>query len=260
MKIVILGSGNVATHLALALSKQHKILTVYSRKLKNAEKLANRITAKATNKIIEVNDSADIYIIAVKDDAIENVINELPGVKGIVTHTAGSVSIEILKRFPNHGVFYPFQTFTKNKDLDFSNVPVLIEGNNKITTQKIIELAGSVTGKVYNVNSGQRLKLHISAVFACNFVNHFYHIAETILKEADLPFELLLPLIDETAQKVHISPPFEAQTGPASRNDQNTIRKHLEILKSLGADSVADIYSRLSKEIMELHRFDKQKK
>lgn len=256
MKIVILGSGNVATHLTLALSRQHNILTVYSRNRDNAEQLANKIKTKATNSIKEIPATADIYIIAVNDDAIGTVVDDLPQLNGIVAHTAGSIPIEALNKFSNHGVFYPFQTFSKDKDIDLSNVPILIEGNNAETFQKLNDLAVSVTNKIYNVNSAQRLTLHISAVFACNFVNYFYHIAETLLKEADLPFELLLPLIDETAQKVHITSPLNAQTGPAIRNDRNTIQKHLKVLQNAGANDLADIYSKHSKEISELYRHD----
>ncbi len=253
MNIVILGSGNVATHLALTLSRQHNILTIYSRNPNNAEQLAHKIKTKATDKIIEIPAIADIYIIAVKDDAIRSVVDELPQLNGVVVHTTGSISIEALNKFSDHGVFYPFQTFSKDKELDLSKVPILIEGNNEETLLKLNDLAGSVTNKVYTVNTGQRLMLHISAVFACNFVNYFYHIAETILKEADLPFELLLPLIDETAKKVHTTSPLQAQTGPASRNDKKTIQKHVDLLLKMNKKKSALLYKEISDDITELH-------
>jgi predicted short-subunit dehydrogenase-like oxidoreductase (DUF2520 family) len=258
MDIALIGSGNVATHLALALIKHHNIVTVYSRTLENAQILADRINSTATDSIKDLPSEADIYIIAVKDDAIKRITDELSGFKGVIVHTAGSISIDILKSFPKHGVFYPFQTFSKNKEVDPNNIPVLIESNNRDTLQVLRELATSITGNVYEVNSEQRLMLHISAVFACNFVNHFYFVAETILSKAGLPFNLLLPLIDETAHKVHTSSPFTAQTGPASRNDNNTVKKHLKILQGLGEHDLAELYDRISKDITELHHHKKK--
>ena len=258
MDIVIIGSGNVATHLATALNEHHNIVSVYSRTIKNAEILAGKINSKATDNLKELPSKADVYIISVKDDAVSRIYEELPDLKGIIVHTAGSIPIDVLKKHPEHGVFYPFQTFSKNKALDFSSIPVLIEANNSETLQSLKDLASSITGKIYEVSSTQRLMLHISAVFACNFVNHFYFIAESILIKAGLPFELLLPLIDETAHKVHASSPSAVQTGPASRNDKNTVQKHLKILQNLGENDLAELYERISKEITELHHHKKK--
>jgi len=260
MDIVIIGSGNVATHLGKALKSTHNIVTVFSRNIEKASELADMVGAKAVNNLKDIPANADFYIISVKDDAIKNIVNLTDKVNGIVMHTAGSISIDELNHFSSYGVFYPFQTFTKNKEVNFNNIPVLIEGNTDETRKKIHDLALSISEKVYNVSSEQRLMLHISAVFACNFVNHFYHIAETILKKADLPFDLLIPLITETADKVQSTSPFLAQTGPASRNDQDTIQKHLDVLHRLNEKRAENIYREISEDISEIHKDSNQKK
>ena len=258
MNIVIIGSGNVATHLAQALKNRHSTVSVYSRNMENALSLAKKTGSKATDNINDLPRDADFYIISVKDDAISDIAALLPDTEGTVVHTAGSVPIGILNRFKNHGVFYPFQTFSKDKPLDFKGVPVLIEGNSEETEEKIYDLAKSVTDNVYKITSEQRLLLHISAVFACNFVNYFYNIADTILQKAGLPFDLLLPLIDETAKKIHTNRPVEVQTGPASRNDSETMKKHLDLLMKLNEKKTASLYREISKQILETQNSKKR--
>ena len=260
MDIVIIGSGNVATHLTEALNSKHNIVSVYSRKKENAGQLAEKFKANATDNIQDIPSDADFYIISVKDDAISEITALMPKVDGIVAHTAGSVPMDILNKFRSYGVLYPFQTFSKDKAINFRDVPVLIEGNTEETTKKLTDLAESLTKKVFEVSSEQRLVLHLTAVFSCNFVNHFYHIAENILQKADLPFELLLPLIDETAKKVRVKRPFDAQTGPAVRNDTQTIEKHIDILLKLNEKKTASLYREISDHIIETHKRDKRKK
>ncbi len=258
MNIVIIGSGNVATHLAQAFKSKHYTVSIFSRNKENALSLAKKTGSKAIFNINDFPQNTDFYLISVKDDAISNIAALLPDTGATVVHTAGSIPIGILNRFKNHGVFYPFQTFSKDKPLDFKDVPVLIEGNSEETEEKIYYLAKSVTDSVYKITSEQRLLLHISAVFACNFVNYFYNIADTILQKADLPFGLLLPLIDETAKKIHTNRPIEVQTGPASRNDSETMKKHLDLLMKLNEKKTASLYREISKQILETQNSKKR--
>lgn len=249
MQIVLIGSGNVATHLGLALHQaNHQIIQVYSRELANAKQLARKIDAEAIHSLDNIVENADLYIISVKDDAIEGVIGALPEIKGMVVHTAGSISVDVLKRFDNYGVFYPFQTFTKEAVLEFSNIPVLVEGNNDNNRNFLSDLAKQISTNVLKASSYQRGQLHIAAVFACNFVNHMYILADEVLKDSGLPFELMHPLIMETAAKVKKISPHMAQTGPASRNDQHVIHKHIQSLE--GKEELQSIYKLISNSII----------
>mgnify|MGYP001458403210 CR=1 FL=1 len=255
--IVILGAGNVATHLSIALYKSgFKIKCVYSKSIENAKKLAQKIEAHYTNEINHLPVEADLYIIAVKDEIIEQIIAHLDLKYGIIVHTAGSISIDIFKnRFENYGVFYPLQTFTKNRELDFSDIPLCIEANSKILENKLFTLAKSLTKTVVYVDSENRKKLHLAAVFACNFSNHMYAIAAEIIKNSDLPFELLIPLINETAKKAIDCNPVNAQTGPAVRNDKNVIQNHMEMLKEF--PEFEKIYRFVSDSINKLNQHKK---
>ncbi len=251
MDIVLIGAGNVATQLGFALNKHHNITQVFSRQLTNASLLAGRLNAKATDNIESISDSADIYLISVSDDAITPLIEKLPHTKGTVAHTAGSVSVDVLNRFENHGIFYPFQTFTKNRDISFNNIPILIDGDKESTTEQLLKLASSVTTNTYIVDSAQRLLLHIAAVFASNFTNHLYHISKTISNSADLPFDILQPLVEETVSKAFETAPESSQTGPASRDDRQTMQKHIEMLNSsFGDNNLAELYKNISKRII----------
>jgi len=167
----------------------------------------------------------------------------------IHVHTAGSVSMAVFQeKKEKYGVFYPFQTFSKAKQLDFKKIPVFIEASHPEVEAVLCALASSVSNEVHQINSEQRLKLHIAAVFACNFVNHLYHVASDMLKSADLPFEVLKPLILETAGKVMQLTPEEAQTGPAKRNDTGVINKHLDALSE--SPDLRKIYQELSDMIL----------
>ncbi len=233
MRIVLIGSGNVASQLGLALhAANHNMLQVYSRDINNATLLADKINADPINDLTKIDYSADLYIISVKDDALKNVIQSLPVLEGIVCHTAGSIEIDVLSKFSNYGVFYPFQTITKNKDIDCYSLPILLEGNSETVLMELHKLAKAISQNVNEVSSLQRGQLHIAAVFACNFVNHMYRMADDLLKESNLSFDLLKPLILETANKVMSMAPSETQTGPASRNDMEVIEKHSRNLQS----------------------------
>jgi len=231
--IVILGAGNVATHLSLALKKANiSIKCVYSKTIAPAKELAHKVDAHYTNEIEHIPVEADLYIIAVKDDVITSIVDNLDMEYGIVVHTAGSVPMDVFqKKFSNYGVFYPLQTFSKKRDLDFNSVPICIEANSEQLERILIRLAKKLTETVELVDSEQRKVLHLAAVFACNFSNHMYAAASEIINNSGISFDLLKPLIKETVKKAIDNDPVKAQTGPAVRNDQEVISKHLEMLK-----------------------------
>jgi len=236
-KITIIGSGNVATILSkVFVNKGFSINQVFSKSKINAEILIEKLAAnqqiKITDNIAEIDDTSDIYIVCVKDDAIATVVNQILFKDKLIVHTSGSVDITVFNGFNQFGVFYPLQTFSKDKDTDVANVPFCIEGNTNQTTQLLIDLASSISKKVYEINSEQRKTLHLAAVFACNFTNYMYSIAEEITTKNNINFEVLKPLIQETAKKIEFQSPKEAQTGPAKRKDQQTINKHLAMLEN----------------------------
>ncbi len=231
--IVILGAGNVATHLSIA-SKQagFPIKCVYSKTIKAAKELALKVDSQYTDDLRGIPLEADLYIIAVKDEIIELIVDDLKLDYGTVVHTAGSISIDIFKKkFQNYGVFYPLQTFSKSREISFENIPICIEANNELLENKLLSLASNLSKRVYKIDSEKRKSLHLAAVFACNFSNHMFSIAQEIIKHSGISFDLLKPLIKETAQKAIDQEPLNAQTGPAIRNDENVILKHLEMLK-----------------------------
>lgn len=234
MNIVLIGAGNLATNLGKALhGTKHNIIQVYSRTIESAQTLANDLGCHATDSIMDVSTEADVYIIAVKDSVMEDVIGKLCDNKTdkIYMHTAGSMPMSIFSgKAKNYGVLYPMQTFSKNKSVDFSTIPFFIEANNTFGMEKIKEIAESVSNNVRYLSSDSRKSLHLAAVFACNFVNHCYALSAEVLEREGLPFDIMLPLIDETASKVHSVHPINAQTGPAVRYDENVINKQLQML------------------------------
>ena len=250
MRITIIGSGNVATHLAAAFKNAgHRIVQVYSRDMQNAALLAYHVGADAIDNFDHINPETDIFIISVKDDVIANVAEKLASHNALIAHTSGSTDIGVLQKFtPNAGVFYPLQTFSKTKEVDFLSVPLCIEGADEHITQTLTELARTVSNKVYQVSSTQRRVLHLSAVFACNFPNYLYDAARQLLEGSGMPFEMLRPLILETAVKVQSQAPKDAQTGPAVRGDENTMMAHLQMLNNEPA--LQEIYSLLSQAII----------
>lgn len=253
MKIIFIGAGNVATHLATELYKQqHSILQIYSRTSISAEVLAQKVDAEPITNIRTISPDADIYIFSVKDSILQELISQLPENKGIYIHTAGSLSINIFEGYAkSYGIFYPFQTFSKNREIEWENIPIFIEASDQDTLNRIKSIAEGVTQKVIELSSEKRKYLHLTGVFACNFVNYMYTISEDILAEIDLPFDVVLPLIEETCQKVHSLNPIEAQTGPAIRFDKNIIDKHLSLIHD---KKVNDIYRLISEKIYETHK------
>lgn len=228
IKVVLFGAGNVASHLAkiFIASNAVELVQVYSRSKKSLEQFTNIPTTTNLNNLAK----ADVYIIAIPDDAIANFSKKLPKLNGLLVHTSGSVAMDSIDVKHTRGVFYPLQTFSKDKSVDFKQVPICIEAEKDQDLHLLEKLAESISDKVFLINSKQRKSLHVAAVFVNNFTNHLYHIADNICKEHTVPFEILTPLIQETAHKINDLKPFEAQTGPAKRNDVKTIETHLALL------------------------------
>jgi predicted short-subunit dehydrogenase-like oxidoreductase (DUF2520 family) len=250
MRITLIGSGNVATHLGAAFKNAgHRIIQVYSRDMHNAALLACHIGAEAIDDLGHINHETDLFIISVKDDAIASIAQKLAKYQKLTVHTSGATTLNILLAFiPEAGVFYPLQTLSKNKEVDFLTVPLCIEGADEHITRVLVQLAQTISNKVYRVSSEQRKILHLAAVFACNFSNYLYGIAQQLLAQHQMDFELLRPLIMETAQKVQDHLPVEVQTGPAIRNDQDTLTTHLQILND--SPEWKTIYNVLSQAII----------
>ncbi len=232
MHITFIGSGNVATHLAAAFKNAgHVIVQVYSRDLQNASLLAYHVKAEAIDDLNQVNPETDLFVIAVKDDAIEYLAADLAQFQKLIVHTSGATGLQVMLKYtPQAGVFYPLQTFSKTKEVNFNTVPLCIEGADEQIASKLNELAYTITQNVYRINSAERKTLHLAAVFACNFPNYLYYLSQQLLAEHQLPFDLLRPLILETAEKVQEHLPGDVQTGPATRNDEKTMAAHLQQL------------------------------
>ncbi len=234
-RIVLLGAGRLATNLGLALKKAgHHVEAVYSRTMTAAETLAKQIGSIGTDDLKLLPQDADIYIVSVKDSALHDVISQLPTSRedAIFLHTAGSMSLDIWKgKVPHYGVFYPMQTFSKERIVDFQEIPVFLEASDEQTMTAMWQFAESISQHVYKLSTADRKYLHLAAVFACNFANHCYALSSDILAQHGLPFSVMLPLIDETARKVHSIAPSEAQTGPAVRWDENVISMQRSLLQ-----------------------------
>lgn len=232
MRVVLFGTGNVATRLGSALrEKNTEILQVFGRTEAAAADLARLLGCPFTTSQKEIISDADLYLLAVSDDAIPGLLSGIPVGDRLVVHTAGSVSMEVLAPFArNFGVFYPLQTLSKQKPVDFGNIPICLEANRPENLEKLDALARTISDKVVHIDSEQRAQLHLAAVFACNFVNRFYAIGDALLKEQQLDFDLLKPLIAETAAKALQFAPATVQTGPAVRNNRKVMEKHLKML------------------------------
>lgn len=254
MKIVLIGAGNLATHLGKALhAAGHDMVQVFSRTMQSAETLASLLDAEPLTDMAQVRDDADVYIFSVKDSALEQLISQLcGGEKKVFLHTAGSMPMSVFRgKALHYGVLYPMQTFSKQREVDFSIIPCFIEANDEFALKQIEGLAGQISHRVYQLSSEDRKYLHLSAVFACNFANHCYAASQELLQQHGVPFDVMLPLIDETAAKVHGMTPKEAQTGPAVRYDENVIGKQIQLLEN--QPYFQKIYDCMSKSIHELN-------
>lgn len=249
--LVLIGAGNLATQLGCSLAKKgFNIRQIYSYNIENAEALAEKLNAYATDNLKEIQLDADLYIVAVKDAVLLSVIDQMPVVKGVVAHTAGSLSIDMLLKFDNYGIFYPFQTFSKEREVNFESIPILIESSGVEVQEKLQKFGAKISKTVIQCDSNQRKQIHLAAVFACNFSNHMYAIAHDILQKNDISFDVIKPLIQETAHKVEELSPVKAQTGPAIRNDQNIIDKHLKLLTE--DVELTSLYKKITKRIQEI--------
>ena len=249
IKVSIIGSGNVAQHLIVALQNsiindaEIELVQAFARQKSTLSHLLdfNKITDDWKTLA-----EADLYIIAVSDESISAVSEQIPYKNKLVVHTSGGISLEILASNNRKGVFYPLQTFSKNKAVNFKSIPICLESQNASDYQLLQNVAQAISDSVFAINSEQRKALHLAAVFVNNFTNHLYKIGNDICIENNVPFEILKPLIQETAEKITQLPPNEAQTGPAIRNDIETINAHLSFLSD---ENQKNIYNILTQSI-----------
>jgi len=248
--IVILGTGNVASHLGRALKGVgFNIIHVYGRTIKDTKEMAEELSCDYVVEPSEITLDADLYILAITETAIVDVLEQLPKFNKLIVHTAGSVAIDILKDYSeNYGVFYPLQTFSKRDKMSYSDIPFCIEANSIKNLELLSEVAETISDDVRLVSSEERKLIHLAAVFACNFPNFLYAISEEILNKKGIGLDILLPLIKRTTEKIYASRPIDVQTGPAKRKDTETINKHLTLLED--SPEYKEIYKLLSEKIM----------
>lgn len=248
IKIVLLGGGNLAFHLTNEFihNSEIELVQVYNRSLEKIEYLKNKTSI--TNQFSALKE-ADVYIVCVSDDAIPEVSEQINFPNKLIVHTSGAMDLKALKSNTHIGVFYPLQSFSKDKKVDFSNIPICIEVENEQDLSLLFTLGMSLSDNCYNMNSDQRKHLHVAAVFVNNFVNHMYFIGNEICTENNIPFEILKPLIEETASKIKNLAPLEAQTGPAKRQDSKTLETHLDLI----TEDQQKIYKLLTQSIIDTH-------
>jgi len=248
-KIILIGSGSVATNLALNLDKnKYSVQQVFSRTKENAEILAKKINADFTNDINKLQ-KGDITLLCIKDDFIASFL-EGKLFQNLI-HTSGSKNINVLKNSAqDFGVLYPLQTFNKEVKINFTEIPILIEASTVKFKKVVLELASSLSNKVINITSKKRRQIHIAAVFACNFSHHMLSISKEIMDNEDLDYSLLLPLIEQNNKKSLLGDPQKLQTGPAKRNDVKLINEHIKEIKNLHHK---DIYRLLSDNIIKIN-------
>lgn len=214
VKIAVIGGGNVAWHLMSAFGACPDV---------DAVPVNSRTFASFPK-------DADLYLIAVKDSVVKDVSDKLPSVDGIVAHTSGSMDISVLSKHPHRGVFYPLQTFTKGDSLNYSQIPIFLEGISSYVSKMLRQTASLITDRVYEADGQLRRRLHLAAVFACNFSNRLYDIADSFLRESGFDFSVLLPLVRQTVDKLDRLTPSEAQTGPAVRGDLSVCDSQLRMI------------------------------
>lgn len=250
--VVLIGAGNLATSLAIALhNAQIPVTQIYSRTIESAKSLALRVGAEPINTIEQIRTTANIYIIALPDEVIPHVNVKLAKLNGIVVHTSGSTPISVFEGInaKGYGVFYPFQTFSRTKVIPFNNIPICLEASDNETFNQLNDLARNLSSTVVPMDSEQRKWLHLSGVFACNFTNHMLALAYHLTAEHNIDFNLVKPLVTETIRKAFEGNPSRFQTGPAIRNDKQTIERHVQMLSVIG---LADLYKELSLSIQNL--------
>ena len=247
--IILIGSGNVATHLGIALKKRdYNIVQVYSRSIENAKELAQKLNTDFTNDFTQLKD-ANLIIVSVNDDVISEVLSKLKNTA--IVHTSGSIGVNIFNdNFSNCGVFYPLQTFNKEVDVNISEVPFCVEGNSLKFENQLTQIAKRISNTVVVMDSEQRKQLHIAAVFASNFSNQMFTIADDLLAERNIDFKILLPLIKQTIAKLNTNKPKEVQTGPAKRKDKKIIQEHIDLIQE---KEIKELYKKISTNIIKTH-------
>lgn len=247
-QIVLFGSGNVASHLykAFSASDQAEIIQVFTRQKRKADFVSEKTEVISD---LEKLKSADLYLLAVSDSGIAEIASDLKESGILVAHTSGSTDISVLEKFENFGVFYPLQTFSKNRDLDYAEIPFCLEANSEANLKQLQKIAAMISKSVLEVDSEQRRALHLSAVFVNNFSNHMFSLGANICSDNELDYNILQPLIKETVSKLDELAPKDAQTGPAIRNDQETIEKHIKALT--GEQKL--VYQTLTDSIQKFH-------
>ncbi len=249
--IIILGAGNLAYHLSKAFRKEGLIIDqIYARDADDAANLARQLDVSWCSDINKIKNNADAYFFCLTDKGIAEILAKTSFTDQLLIHLSGSIEMEVFKgKSSNYGVFYPLQTFSKDRELSFRNIPICLEANSPETLKLLEELAYKLSDDVRAIDSAQRAILHIAAVFACNFSNYLFMIAENILKENNIDFKIIAPLIQETAKKAIDIIPSEAQTGPAKRKDIHIINNHLEVLKKY--PQYQEIYRLLTERIQD---------
>lgn len=256
MRITLIGAGRVATHLAKVLHTQHQIVQIFSRNLLNAQELAEKINAHAINQVEQLTQDTDLVIIAVSDQAIQSVIKSIHGYlsNNLIVHTSGSTNLQILEEVhPRSGVFYPLQTFSREREVDWKETPLFVEASDHQDLIFLTALANSLSQRVYQYSSKQRQTLHLAAVFACNFSNYCYDMAKQVVDAEQVDFSLLFPLILETANKAVANDPKEMQTGPAMRGDENILKMHTHLLAESNQLDLEQVYELMSNGILKRH-------
>ena len=249
-KIAIVGTGNVTHHLSDVFVNNNIGITCFASRNHDRAITLAAIRNSVASEISSISKDVDLIIIAVSDDAISDVVQKIPFGNYIVVHTSGSISIDVFKnRFEKYGVFYPLQSFSKSREVDFSEIPLLVEGNTEATTDSLYTLAKRISGRVEKMGSEKRGMLHLSAVIANNFVNFLAAKSYGFLEHNNIDGTLLQPLIKETIARLQTHHPNEMQTGPAKRNDKKTIEKHLKQLES--NPKLQSLYRLISQQIIE---------
>lgn len=249
MKVIFIGAGNLATRLALEMQQAGlNIAQVFSRTDAAAKQLADRLGCGWTIDPDVVLGDADLYIFALKDSALEALIGRIKPNKGLWVHTAGSMPMSVFEgKAERYGVLYPLQTFSRERPVNFREIPFFLEAATEADGRWLAErVAGRLSDNVRFLSSEKRRSLHLAAVFACNFANHMYALAAKILEGEGIPADVLCPLIDETAAKIHQMSPARAQTGPAVRYDENVMNKHLAMLAD---PAMRSLYREISRSI-----------
>ncbi|MDH6306570.1 putative short-subunit dehydrogenase-like oxidoreductase (DUF2520 family) [Parabacteroides sp. PF5-5] len=245
MKIVFIGAGNLATAVSLEMQRAGMTIgQIYSRTRESAESLAKKLNTQWTTNLNEIIPDADLYIFALKDALLTEIIPKVKPNEGLWVHTAGSVPMQIFEgHAKRYGVFYPLQTFTKKRRVKLDKTPIFLEVNNPEDMKMLKKVAIALSGNAQELDSEKRKMLHLAAVFACNFTNHMYALAAKLLEEQSLSYELILPLIIETADKISEIPPSEAQTGPAVRFEKEIMDKQIAMLSDPGMQTIYRLIS-----------------